>query len=204
MFGPRMKLFMSATSPFARKVRVVLREKGLAERIEEVAVTPVESRADLVAVNPLSQIPALVDETETSWTDSGLISAWLDGQGSGPALLPPYGEDAYWRVRRVETAASGLFEMMAKIVYEGRRPESERSPFWLKRWEENLLRGFEQADRICPDPHVFDMGGLSLSIAGTFCSFRLPNLDWRTTAPRVAVLNAAHETRPSFVETYPR
>ena len=199
-----MKLFMSPTSPFARKVRVVVREKSLAERIEEVAVAPIEGRADLVAANPLSQIPALIDETQTSWTDSGLISAWLDRQDSGPALLPPYGTDEYWRVRRMETAASGLFEMMAKIVYEGRRPESERSPFWLQRWQDNLLRGFEQADRICPDAHVFDMGGLSLSIAGTFCSFRLPHLDWRATAPRVAALNTTHEARPSFVETYPR
>lgn len=199
-----MKLFMSATSPFARKVRVVAREKRLAERIEEVAVTPVEGRADLVAANPLSQIPALIDETGTAWTDSGLISAWLDEQGSGPALLPPYASDEYWRVRRVETAASGLFEMMAKIVYEGRRPESERSPFWLQRWQDNLLRGFEQADGACPDADAFDMGSLSLSIAGTFCSFRLPHLDWRATAPRVAALNAGHEARQSFVETHPR
>lgn len=199
-----MKLFMSATSPFVRKVRIVIRERGLVDRVTEVAAVPIESSPDLVAINPLSQLPALVDDTGAHWTDSGLIAAWLDQQGTGPALLPPAGTDEYWRVRRVETAASGLLEMMAKLVYEHRRPENERSPFWLKRWQDNLVRGFEQADVICPEQDTLDMGGLSLAIAGTFCQLRFAHLDWRNLAPRIARHNEILEKRQSFIDTYPK
>ncbi len=199
-----MKLFMSATSVFVRKVRVVVREKGLTDRIEETAAVPVEGAPELVAVNPLSQLPALIADDGTHWTDSNLISAWLDSQGAGPRLLPEAGTEDYWRVRRIETAASGMNEMMAKIVYENRRPENERSPFWLQRWENNLLRAFEQAEAICPDADVFDMGTLSLTLSATFCDFRLPRLDWKSRAPRIAAVQAELEQRPSFVETYPK
>lgn len=199
-----MKLFISLTSVFARKVRIVVREKGLTSRVEEIARVPVENAADLVAANPLAQIPALIDDSGVSWSDSGLISAWLDGQGNGPRLLPDYGSPAYWQVKRVETMAAGMTEMLAKMIYEGRRPENERSPYWLGRWQDNLLRAFSAADAICPPRDVFDMGSLSLAIAATFCDFRRPELDWRGLAPKVAALQAELEQRPAFVATHPR
>jgi glutathione S-transferase len=199
-----MKLFTSSTSVFVRKVRIVVREKGLVDRIEEVAAVPVEAAPDLVAVNPISQLPALIDDDGIAWTDSGLIAAWLDTQGEGAALLPDYGSEAYWRVRRLETVASGMTEMLAKIVYETRRPENERSPFWLKRWESNLVRAFAHAETLCPAPDVFDMATLSLAIAATFCDFRQPHLDWRAGAQKVAALQAELEKRQSFIDTYPK
>ncbi len=199
-----MKLFISTTSVFARKVRVVVREKGLTARVEEIARIPVEAAPDLVAANPLSQIPALIDDDGVAWTDSVLISAWLDTLGRGPRLLLEAGTDAYWQVRRAETAASALTEMMAKIVYENRRPENERSPYWLERWEGNLKRAFVVADGLCPPADVFDMGSLSLGVAATFCDFRLPHLDWRALAPKVAALQEVLERRQSFIETYPK
>ena len=203
-----MKLFMSPTSVFARKVRIVAREKGLMPQIEEIARVPLEAATDLVAVNPLSQIPALIDDDGTAWTDSGLIAARLDSLAEGPRLLPDYGSEAYWRVRRIETAASGLNEMMAKIVYENRRPETERSPAWLKRWEEGLMRGFAVVEaQICigsPDAAQFDMGTLSLAASATFCDFRLGHIDWRAVAPRAAAVQAELEKRQSFIDTYPK
>ena len=199
-----MKLFISTTSVFARKVRVVVREKGLTHRVEEIARLPVEAAPDLVAANPLSQIPALIDDDGRAWTDSSLITAWLDTQGEGAALFPAFDTPAYWDVRRTEMAASALNEMMAKIVYENRRPENERSPFWLERWRGNLERAFAVANGLCPAPEVFDMGALSLGCSATFCDFRLPDIDWRSVAPRIAALQAELEKRQSFIETYPK
>ncbi len=199
-----MKLFASSTSVFVRKVRIVIREKGLVDRVEEVTAVPVEAAPDLVAANPISQLPALVDDEGNAWADSSLIAAWLDTQGEGPRLVPDYGTDAYWRMRRVETAASGMNDMLARIVYENRRPENERSPFWLKRWESNLVRTFAHAETLCPAADVFDMGTLSLTLAATFCDFRLPGLDWRATAPKIAAVQAELEKRQSFIDTYPK
>ncbi len=199
-----MKLFVSPTSVFVRKVRIVVRERGLAGRIEEVPAVPVEAAPDLVAANPISQLPALVDDDGNTWADSTLIAAWLDSQGEGAGLLPPYGGEAYWRVKRLETAAAGMNEMLARIVYENRRPETERSPFWLKRWESNLMRAFTHAETLCPAPEIFDMGTVTLAIAATFCDFRLSSVDWRAVAPRTAALHAELEKRQSFIDTYPK
>lgn len=199
-----MKLFVSSTSVFVRKVRIVVRERGLEGRIEEVTAVPVEAAPDLIAANPISQLPALIDDDGNTWADSTLIAAWLDTQAEGVHLLPDYATDAYWRVKRLETTAAGMNEMMARIVYENRRPENERSPFWLKRWESNLLRAFAHAETLCPAPDVFDMGTLTLGIAATFCDFRLPSIDWRAEAPKVAELQAVLEKRQSFIDTYPK
>ena len=199
-----MKLFVSSTSVFVRKVRVVVRERGLTDQVEEISRLPVEAAPDLVAANPLSQLPALIDNEGVCWTDSGLISAWLDTQGEGARLLPDYGTEAYWQVKRMETVAAGLNEMMAKIVYENRRPETERSPFWLERWESSLKRAFAVAEAMCPEADVFDMGTLTLGVAATFCDFRMTHIAWRAISPRIAALHAELEKRQSFIDTYPK
>lgn len=197
-----MKLFINAGSPFARKVRIVAREKGLASRVEEVFTVPVDSPPDLVAANPLAQIPALIDEEGTGWTDSALICAWLDRQGQGPRLIPD--GEAGWPVRRLEVLAAGLLEMTVKMVLENRRPEAERSAFWLARWRDNLLRGFAAAEAVCPAPDAVDLGSLTLGIAATYSDFRYPEIDWRSSAPKVAALQVELEKRQSFIDTYPK
>ena len=149
-----MKLFYNTASPYARKARILVRETGFLSGVEEVLAIPVENLPDLVDANPLAQIPALVDDEGVRWTDSSLIAARLDALSGGK--LSPQGEDL-WAMRRVEVAASGLIEMLVKMVLEFRRPEQYQSPFWLKRWEDNLMRGFAVIDRDCPSPDTFDL-----------------------------------------------
>jgi glutathione S-transferase len=180
----------------------VLREKGLIDQVEEVFTVPVDSPADLVAANPLAQIPALIGDDGVCWTDSSLIAHWLDGQGSGPRLLPD--GEAAWPVRRLEVLAAGLMEMTVKRLLETRRPANEQSPFWLKRWQDNLVRGFAAAEMVCPEAQVFDLGSLTLGVAATYADFRFPDIDWRAVAPKVAALQAELEKRQSFIDTYPK
>ena len=52
-----LKLFFASPSPYARKVRVLIAEKGLTPSIEMIVRAPFEKPADLVALNPLSKIP---------------------------------------------------------------------------------------------------------------------------------------------------
>ncbi len=198
-----MKLFVNSASPYARKARIVIREKGLLGRTQEIHVVPVDSHPDLTSANPLAQIPALIDDDGTAWTDSALICAWLDGRGEGPRLLPPTG-DAYWATRRLEVAAAAILEMTVKMVLENRRQESERSPFWLTRWEEGLRRGFERAEAMCPGPASFTLATMTLAIAATYADFRYPHIDWRTTAPKIAAVQDELEKRQSFIDTYPK
>ena len=53
-----MKLYISLASPFARKVRLVVHEAGLAARVQEIptAVSPLKPNADLAKANPLRRL----------------------------------------------------------------------------------------------------------------------------------------------------
>jgi glutathione S-transferase len=199
-----MRLYLSIGSPFVRKCRVVIREKGLLPKVEEVAIDfPYKSDPGHLAANPIGQVPALVADDGTTFFDSPLICDYLDSLSGEPRLLPPEGPD-HWRVRRLETIGDGMMEMTVKQVLESRRPEAEQSALWRDYWMGGLVRGLDAAETNAPEPTSFDLGSITLAIAATYLDFRLPSLDWRAGRPKLHALRDALEARDSFKETYPR
>lgn len=89
-----MKLYITTPSPFARKVRIVAREKGLADRIEEIVVDPYADAPELLSTNPVVQVPTLIAADGLPLTDSPVIAEYLDALGLGPRLLPSQGRSA--------------------------------------------------------------------------------------------------------------
>ena len=197
-----MKLYITAPSPYARKCRIVAREKGLAGRIEEIAVDPYANAPELLASNPLVQVPTLIAEDGLPLNDSPVICEYLDALGTGPRLLPEGGAERL-RVRRLETLANGALEMGVKLVLEKRRPEHERSPSWLERWTANMGRALDALEAAAPDATRLDMGVITAGVAVTWIGFRHPDYDWKTGRPGLVALQAALEARPSFSQTRP-
>lgn len=196
-----MKLYITTPSPFARKARIVAREKGLA--LEEIVVDPYGDAPELLSTNPVVQVPTLIAEDGLPLTDSPLIAEYLDALGSGPRLLPVDGPERL-RVKRLETLANAALEMGVKLVLEKRRPEQERSPSWIKRWTVNMGRALDALEAAAPDADRLDMGVLTAGIAVTWIGFRHPDYDWKTGRPNLVALQTALERRSSFVDTYPR
>lgn len=197
-----MKLYITVPSPYARKCRIVAREKGLADRIEEIAVDPYANAPELLSSNPLVQVPTLIAEDGLPLNDSPVICEYLDALGSGPRLLPADGPERL-RVRRLETLANGALEMGVKLVLEKRRPEHERSPSWIERWTTNMGRALDMLEAAAPDPARLDMGVITAGVAVTWIGFRHPDYDWKTGRPGLVALQAALEARPSFAQTRP-
>ena len=197
-----MKLYIAAPSPFARKCRIVAREKGLADRIAEMTVDPYANAPELLASNPLVQIPTLIAEDGLPLNDSPVICEYLDALGAGPRLLPEGGPERL-RVRRLETLADGVLEMGVKLVLEKRRPEHERSPSWIERWTVNMGRGLDALEAAGPDAGRLDIGVITAGVAVTWIGFRHPDYDLATGRPGLIALQAALEARPSFMETRP-
>ena len=197
-----MKLYITVPSPYARKCRVVAREKGLADRIEEIAVDPYANAPELLASNPLVQVPTLVAEDGLPLNDSPVICEYLDALGAGPRLLAEGGAERL-RVRRLETLANGALEMGVKLVLEKRRPEHERSPSWIERWTTNMGRALDALEAAAPDASRLDMGVITAGVAVTWIGFRHPDYDWKTGRPGLVALQAALEARPSFSQTRP-
>ena len=197
-----MKLYITTPSPFARKCRIVAHEKGLAGRIEEIAVDPYANAPELLSSNPLVQVPTLIAEDGLPLNDSPVICEYLDALGAGPRLLPESGAERL-RVRRLETLADGALEMGVKLVLEKRRPEHERSPSWIERWTTNMSRALDALEAAAPDPARLDMGVITAGVAVTWIGFRHPDYDWKTGRPGLVALQAALEARPSFSQTRP-
>lgn len=197
-----MRLYITDPSPYARKCRIVLRERGLSEACEEIRVDPYASDPSLVAANPVAQVPSLVTGAGVVFNDSPLICAWLDANGVAGVRLIPDG-DAQWAVRRLEALADAGLEMGVKWVLEKRRPESERSPTWIARWRTGLDRTLDalEAGGIGAEP--LDLGVVTVGVLLTWLDFRHPELDWRTGRPGLQALQTALEARPSFIATRP-
>ena len=197
-----MKLYITVPSPFARKCRIVAREKGLIDRIEEIVVDPYANAPELLASNPVVQVPTLIAEDGLPVSDSPVICDYLDVLGSGPRLLPTDGAERL-RVRRLETLGNQALEMGVKLVLEKRRPEAERSPSWMDRWTTNMAHVLDALEAAAPTPDPLDIGVITAGCAVTWIGFRHPDFDWRTGRPALVSLQAALENRPSFRDTFP-
>ena len=70
-----MKLIASLTSPYARKIRVVLMEKRIEVDLVEENVWAADTKVSLH--NPLTKVPVLVLDDSTSLYDSRVIAEFL-------------------------------------------------------------------------------------------------------------------------------
>jgi len=199
-----MKLYITTPSPFARKVRIVATEKGLSDRIEEVVVDPYANAPELLATNPVVQVPTLIAEDGQPLTDSPVICEYLDRLGGGDDLLPPPGSAEWLRVKRLETLGNQALEMGVKLVLEKRRPENERSAMWIDRWTNNMGRALDALEAEALSADQFDIGTITAGVALTWIGFRHPDYDWKTGQPNLVAFSEAIEQRPSFVATYPK
>jgi len=197
-----MKLYISETSPYARKCRVLLREKGLSARIEEVVAHPFDNGAELLENNPLGKVPALTREGATTLVNSPLICDFIDAQ-SDPRWIPKSGP-ARWRVLRFEALADGVIDLTVARRVELTKPDADPSKFWLERQENGVRRALDQleseADKF---GGAVDLGAVAIAVALGYLDFRYPESDWRTGRPGLTALFDRWSERPSFQETAP-
>ena len=198
-----MKLYISPPSPFARKCRIVARERKMTGRVDEIVVDPYADDARLLAANPIAQVPALELDDGTALAGSALICAYLDGFSGRSQLLPPAPQPAHWRVRRMETLADGALEMAVKLTLEKRRPDGERSSSWLERWGAGLNRALDACEEQVRPPEPLDLGLIALGCIGAYLDLRHPDLGWREGRPRLAAFSNEIERRDSFHATKP-
>ncbi len=201
-----MKLYYSPTSPYARKARIVLREKQLTDMVEEIPVNPWsgdDEVAELRAVNPLGKVPALMGPAGEPYYDSRVVCAYLDAQGPGAPLVPADGEERF-RVLRAEALADGVVDAAVSLVLEGRRPLEQRSDRMSERWNLSAMRGVSAMSEALPYlPREVTLAHVAFAAALAYLDFRLPDLPWRDGHDGLAQWYADFSARPSFIETAP-
>lgn len=199
-----MKLLISLTSPFARKARVTLIEKGLAGTIASEVVNPWQSPAALTAVNPLSQVPTLLLDDGGALYDSAVIGAFLDTLAGEPRLVPD-APAARIAAMRMEALADGMTDAavmvrMARVAAPG-EPDSPAIQRQLGKVAGCLAAMERDAAGFGPAP---DLARIAYGCALGYLDFRFPDMGWRDCAPRLAAWYAGFAARPSMKETEPR
>ncbi len=198
-----MKLFYSPASPFARKVRVLVHEKGCAEQVEYIPAASMEDPVDLHAANPLGRVPTLITPEGMPVVESDVICAYLDEVLPGQKLIPSE-SPAHWQSLYRQSLGDGMMEAAVRLIQEKNRPESERSALWIARWKRAIDRSVIalEADMGVAQSGL-DIGGIAVACALGYIDFRHTEIEWRANAPRLSGWYAIMSARPSFVESNP-
>jgi glutathione S-transferase len=203
-----MKLIGSLTSPYVRKVRVVLAEKKLDYNF---VLEDVWGSDAILAANPLGKVPVLVMEGGEAVFDSRVIVEYVDTLSPVGRLIPQSGRERV-EVRTWEALADGLLDAGVSMRLEKtwkHRAEGERSQAWIDRQRVRIdaaLKSISQGlgDKpFCVGIH-FSLADIAVGVALAWLEFRFPEIAWRDQHPNVARLADKLALRQSFVDTVPR
>ena len=200
-----MKLIIAKPSPYARKARVALLEKGI--KCDIVVENPWLKDTKIGNANPLGKVPALLLDDGGVVHDSKVIVEYLESLRLEPALIPSAPEIRVAH-KQIEAVADGICDAVVLIALEGARPEEKQSAAWIERQEKKIVAGVGELERMLGAREWFTDSGFGLAEIAVICaldyvSFRYPQYDWRAAAPRLSALHERLSTRPSFASTKP-
>jgi len=200
-----MKLIGSYTSPFVRKISVILLEKGIV--FEFVNDAPYSPDSHVALHNPLGKVPTLIDDSQQAWFDSSIIAQYLELRGDTPALLP---KDAWLalHIRQVERLADGVSDCASIIVREKLRAPEQQSAEVLTRHRKKILRGLDKLEAIAAEGRLLNNGSLNLADIAVGCTigyinFRHVVANWCVDRPALVKLEEQLFQRESFARTAP-
>ena len=201
-----MKLIGSLTSPFVRKVRIVLAEKKI--DYEFVIDSPGSPESGVANLNPLGKIPVLALDDDTSLFDSRVISEYLDNVAPNNKLMPSTNRERT-EVKRWEALADGICDAAALIFLEKKRPAEQQSSEWIVRQQNKIIAGLDYMaaelgdSNWCMGTH-FSLADIAAGCALGYLAFRFPEIDWNAKHPNLARLYEKLSHRPAFAETMPK
>jgi len=201
-----LRLIASTTSPYARKVRIVMSEK----RIEcELQMTDVWSSDTIVSrYNPLGKVPCLIMDDGGAVFDSRVIVEYLDLLTPVGHLIPASGRQRV-EVRTWEALADGIIDALVVVRLEHtQRPAGQQLQSWIDRHLQKATSGLGAASKALGDKawcndERFTLADIALGVALGYLDFRFPEIAWRRDHANLARHYEKLAARPSFLETLP-
>jgi glutathione S-transferase len=200
-----MKLYYSPTSPYVRKVMVLLHETGQVADVtlETMATTPIAPDKALLSKNPLTKVPALERPDGPTLYDSRVICAYLDDRKQ--AGLYSKGSRR-WDTLTLEATADGILDAALAMTYEVRMRPAD------KQWSEWVDGQWGKIERACAAlnnrwmSHLqgpLDMGQIAVACALGYVDFRHDARGWRKDNDALAAWAKTFDSRPSMAATVP-
>jgi glutathione S-transferase len=203
-----MKLIGATTSPYVRKVRIVMAEKKL--DYEFVLEDVWSSETTISQSNPLGKVPCLVMEGGEALFDSRVIVEYLDTLSPVGKLIPVVGRERA-EVKTWEALSDGMLDaaILARLEanWAGRK-KNERSQAWIDRQMNKINASVKAMSQglgekpFCAGIYL-SLADISVGCALGYLDFRFPQVDWRTPYPNLAKLHDKLMARPSFIDTKP-
>ena len=203
-----MKLIGSSSSPYVRKVRIVMAEK----RLDYNYVTDNVWSADtnIGESNPLGKVPCLIMEGAEALFDSRVIVEYLDTLSPVGKLIPTVGRERA-EVKTWEALADGVLDaaVMARLeaTWDG-RAKAQRSQLWIDRQLTKVQASLKAMGKglgekpFCAGIHL-SLADIAVGCALGYLEFRFQEIAWRPDFPNLARLQDKLMLRPSFADTVP-
>lgn len=197
-----MKLYGSLTSPYVRKVRIVLLEKGIA--CEFITEGPSDPAGNVARLNPLGKVPVLVRPNGEVLFDSPIICEYLDELQGAPLI--PEGE-IRWEAQRWHALGQGIMDAVVARLMETRRPAERQDSAVIRKQEAKVAAALEfAASKHNGGDYLVDgrfgIADIAVGAALAYIDLRYPH-DWRANHPGLARWFATVNSRPSFTSTAP-
>ena len=203
-----MKLIGSTTSPYVRKVRIVMAEKKLDYQFVNEDVWSTDTQ--IAASNPLGKVPCLVMEGGEALFDSRVIVEYVDTLSPVGKLIPDRGRERA-EVKTWEALSDGLLDaaILARLeaTWPGRK-EGERSQAWIDRQLKKIDDSLIAMDRALAERSncvgiQISLADIAVGVAVGYLDFRFPQIDWRGQHPNLGALYERLSQRQSFKDTLP-
>ncbi|HYC46746.1 MAG TPA: glutathione S-transferase family protein [Burkholderiales bacterium] len=201
-----MKLYWSPRSPFVRKAMVCAYEVGIADRIEKVyaLVSMTQVNPDVLRVNPVGRIPALVTDAGDVLYDSNVICEYFDAELGDSSLFPQDKPERWLALTRL-ALADGMLETGVLWRSERVKPSPQQSSPTILAYERKITSALDAIENATPalDPDYVGIGDIGLAVALGYLDFRFVDIDWRARVPRTARWFETFSARPSMQATVP-
>ena len=201
-----MKLIGSLTSPYVRKVRIVLAEKKLDYQF---VLEDVWGNDAILAANPLGKVPCLVMEGGEAVFDSRVIVEYVDTLSPVGKLIPPTGRERV-EVRTWEALADGVCDaaILARLEATWAPREGARSTAWIERQMARVQASLQAmakglGDKPWCSGNHFSLADVATGVALGYLDFRFSHIDWRASHANLARLADKLAQRQSFIDSAP-
>ncbi len=199
-----MKLLGTNTSPYVRKVRLVLLEKNIPHTY--IIDPPNEPGSQVSSVNPLWRIPALIIDSETCLFDSTVITEYVDTLNDTPILIPRDNALERMRVRRWEALADGIMDSAVVVRMESMRTADKQDANTLTLHNTAITHALAYAsnqlgERDWCEGNALTLADLALTSALIYLDLRQTERDWRSAHHNLATWFTQMNERPSVRTT---
>lgn len=200
-----MKLYSNPASPFARKCRIIVRELGLTKVVEEVNVDTRALPADFRSLNPLGKIPVLALKDGSVILDSPVICEYLNDLGGGkffPGRSLIRENSGHWKALTLQAIGDGICDAAVARVYESRRPPEQQSQAVIEKYLTAIQTSLDVLENAKFAAQT-TIGEIAVGCAIGYLDFRLPELAWRDTRPKLRDWYEKFAQYPAMKDTWP-